>query len=61
MELPAEPVLVSVLEVEDWLATQRGGPDMNLVFEAANGANLDTVRVPGFFTYEGFYAGLLAH
>ena len=48
-------------EVEDWLATQRGGPDMNLVFEAANGANLDTIRVPGFFTYDGFYAGLLAH
>ena len=48
-------------EVEDWLATQRGGPDMTLVFEAANGANLDTIRVPGFFTYDGFYAGLLAH
>jgi type VI secretion system protein ImpL len=48
-------------EVEDWIASQRGGPDMNLVFEAANGANLDTVRVPGFFTYEGFYNGLLAH
>ena len=31
------------------------GPDMALVFEAANGANLDTVRVPGFFTYDGFY------
>ena len=48
-------------EVEDWLATQRGGPDMNLLFEAANGTNLDTIRVPGFFTYDGFYAGLLAH
>ncbi len=47
--------------VEDWIASQRGGPDMALVFEAANGASLDTVRVPGFFTYEGFYAGLLAH
>ena len=47
--------------VEDWIASQRGGPDMALVFEAANGANLDTVRVPGFFTYEGFYSGLLAH
>ena len=47
--------------VEDWVASQRGGPDMALVFEAANGANLDTVRVPGFFTYDGFYAGLLAH
>ena len=47
--------------VEDWIALQRGGPDMALVFEAANGANLDTVRVPGFFTYEGFYNGLLAN
>ena len=26
---------------------------MALVFEAANGANLDTIRVPGFFTYDG--------
>src|SRR6185312_6462797 len=47
--------------LEDWVASQRGGPDMALVFEAANGASLDTVRVPGFFTYEGFYSGLLAH
>jgi type VI secretion system protein ImpL len=47
--------------IEDWVAAQRGGPDMALVFEAANGANLDTVRVPGFFTYEGFYVALLDH
>ena len=47
--------------VENWIASQRGGPDMALVFEAANGASLDTVRVPGFFTYEGFYSGLLTH
>ena len=46
--------------VDDWVAPQRGGPDMALVFEAANGANLDTVRVPGFFTYEGFADALLA-
>ncbi len=47
--------------IEDWVASQRGGPDMALVFEAANGASLDTVRVPGFFTYAGFYAALLDH
>jgi type VI secretion system protein ImpL len=47
--------------IEDWVASQRGGPDMALVFEAANGASLDTVRVPGFFTYNGFYRGLLDH
>jgi type VI secretion system protein ImpL len=47
--------------IEDWVASQRGGPDMALVFEAANGASLDTVRVPGFFTYNGFYKGLLDH
>ncbi|HXT06438.1 MAG TPA: type VI secretion system membrane subunit TssM [Roseiarcus sp.] len=47
--------------LEDWVASQRGGPDMALVFEAANGASLDTVRVPGFFTYNGFYKGLIDH
>ncbi|MGO4872113.1 MAG: type VI secretion system membrane subunit TssM [Roseiarcus sp.] len=47
--------------LEDWIASQRGGPDMPLVFEATNGASLDTVRVPGFFTYAGFYAALLDH
>jgi type VI secretion system protein ImpL len=47
--------------IEDWVASQRGGPDMALVFEAANGASLDTVRVPAFFTYAGFYAALLDH
>ncbi len=47
--------------IEDWVASRRGGPDMGLVFEAANGASLDTVRVPGFFTYNGFYKGLIDH
>jgi type VI secretion system protein ImpL len=48
-------------KLEDWIASRRGGPDMALVFEAANGANLDTVRVPAFFTYQGFYHALLDH
>ncbi len=47
--------------IEDWIASRRGGPDMALVFEAANGASLDTVRVPAFFTYQGFYRALLDH
>ena len=47
--------------VVDWIASQHGGPDMALVFEAANGANLDTIRVPGFFTYDGFSISLLGH
>ncbi|HEY1944014.1 MAG TPA: type VI secretion system membrane subunit TssM [Roseiarcus sp.] len=45
--------------IDDWRASQRGGPDMALVFEAANGASLDAIRVPAFFTYRGFYAALL--
>jgi len=32
---------------------------MEAVFETANNASLETVRVPGFFTYEGFYRALL--
>jgi type VI secretion system protein ImpL len=47
--------------VEDWVASQHGGPDMTLVFEAANGTNLDNVRVPGFFTYDGFAISVLGH
>ena len=46
-------------QVEDWVASRRGGPDVGLVFEAANGASLDTIRVPGFFTYNGFYMALI--
>ncbi len=30
------------------------GPDAGLVFETAGGADLDSVRVPFFFTYDGF-------
>ena len=47
--------------IEDWNASQRGGPEMALVFSARNGAALDTIRVPAFFTYAGFYQALLAH
>ena len=45
--------------ISDWVAADHGGPDMALVYEAANGAGLDTVRVRGFFTYDGFMTSLL--
>jgi type VI secretion system protein ImpL len=45
--------------IKDWVASQRGGRDMARVFEAANGANLDTVRVPGLFTSDGFSIALV--
>ena len=47
--------------VPDWVAAAHGGQDMGLVFQAANGSTLDAVTVPGFYTYGGFYAGLLNH
>ncbi|MBV9287516.1 MAG: type VI secretion system membrane subunit TssM [Hyphomicrobiales bacterium] len=47
--------------LEAWVALRKGGPNVEQVFETANGANLDTVRVPGFFTYDGFYLALLGH
>lgn len=47
------------ITIQDWVASQRGGPDMARVFETANGASLDTVRVPGFFTFDGFSIALL--
>jgi type VI secretion system protein ImpL len=38
----------------DWLVTRRGGPDVSVVFESTAGQSLDNVRVPAFFTYNGF-------
>jgi len=46
--------------VPDWVAADHGGPDMALVYETANGAGLETVRVRGFYTYEGFLNSLLS-
>ncbi|WP_428649221.1 type VI secretion system membrane subunit TssM [Roseibium sp.] len=47
------------LASEDWIAEQRGGPDMVTVFETVNGDTLDTVRVDKFFTYPGFHLSVL--
>ena len=44
----------------DWTAARRGGSDVALVFEAAGGQPLDTVRVPEFFTYSGFHRLFIA-
>lgn len=39
----------------DWTAAARGGADARLVFEGQRGGELDTVRVPFFYTYAGFH------
>ncbi|MGX5734122.1 type VI secretion system membrane subunit TssM [Bosea thiooxidans] len=39
---------------KDWVASQRGGSDVRLVFEGVSGEDLDQVRVPYFYTYDGF-------
>ena len=44
----------------DWSAARKGGQDAKLVFEGANGADLDTVRVPYFYTYDGFHNAFFA-
>ena len=36
------------------MPARQGGPDFALVFEAVGGQDLETIRVPGFFTYAGF-------
>ena len=38
----------------DWVVTRKGGPDVSAVFESAAGQSLDNIRVPAFFTYNGF-------
>ncbi len=44
----------------DWVALRKGGQDVALVFEGANNASLDTVRVPFFYTYAGFHEAFLS-
>jgi type VI secretion system protein ImpL len=41
----------------DWIVARKGGPDIALVFDAPGG--LESVRVPGFFTYDGFQRGFI--
>ena len=44
----------------DWLVTRKGGPDVSVVFESTTGQSLDNVRVPAFFTYNGFQQMFIA-
>lgn len=39
---------------KDWVAARRGGSDVRLAFEGVGGEDLDAIRVPYFYTYDGF-------
>lgn len=39
---------------KDWVVSQRGGSDVRLVFEGLSGEDLDQIRVPYFYTNDGF-------
>lgn len=43
----------------DWTARAKGGQDAARVFEARVGEDLDAVRVPFLFTYDGFHEAFL--
>lgn len=43
----------------DWVAAIRGGSDARLVFEGVSGEDLDTIRVPYFYTYDGFQSAFV--
>ena len=44
----------------DWVVTRKGGPDVSVVFESTAGQSLDNIRVPAFFTYNGFHQMFIA-
>ncbi|HUO54911.1 MAG TPA: type VI secretion system membrane subunit TssM [Rhodoblastus sp.] len=50
---------VRSLKLPDWNAKTAAGFDAETVFEAKNGGDLASVKVPSFFTYAGFQQGLL--
>jgi type VI secretion system protein ImpL len=37
-----------------WIAARHGGQDFGSVFESATGDSVDSIAVPGFYTYAGF-------
>lgn len=43
----------------DWVAAIRGGSDARLVFEGVSGEDLDSIRVPYFYTYDGFQSAFV--
>ncbi|MBN9064302.1 MAG: hypothetical protein BGP06_13695 [Rhizobiales bacterium 65-9] len=43
----------------DWVARRKAGQDAALVFEGASGADLDSIKVPFFFTFAGFHEDFL--
>lgn len=44
---------------KDWVVSQRGGSDVRLVFEGVGGEDLDQIRVPYFYTYDGFQSAFI--
>jgi type VI secretion system protein ImpL len=43
----------------DWSARRKAGQDADLVFEAGGGVDLDSIKVPFFYTYSGFQQDFL--
>ncbi len=44
----------------DWILARKGGPDVSVVFESTAGQSLDSIRIPAFFTYNGFQQMFIA-
>lgn len=42
-----------------WIASERAGNDAKVVFETRDGADLGEVKIPGFYTKDGFIVGFL--
>ena len=42
-------------EIKDWSVVNRSGPDADQVFTTNDGSPLESVGIPAFFTYQGFY------
>ncbi len=53
--LKSSAVNADVSEAVDWTAADAGGADAGTVFETADGAGLETIRVDRLFTYGGFH------
>lgn len=48
------------LGLGDWRVADHAGVDASILFETEDGSDLETLSVPGIFTYQGFRNGIVA-
>ena len=60
MKSDARASMLKTKDFRDWSAAAAGGVDFATVFEAPGGQGIETLTVPGFYTYAGFQRAFIS-